>query len=131
MKKIVEILKNKNQTISCMESCTGGMLASEITNIDGSSDVFSLGLITYSNEWKEYFGVNKKIIDSKTSSAEISIDNKNALIYSSQNPISLYNKLTTLIENKKLYNNLSSSIENIPSIEDTANQILEIITKKL
>ena len=53
MKKIVEILKNKNQTISCMESCTGGMLASEITNIDGSSDVFSLGLITYSNEWKE------------------------------------------------------------------------------
>ena len=71
------------------------------------------------------------IIDSKTSSAEISIDNKNALIYSSQNPISLYNKLTTLIENKKLYNNLSSSIENIPSIEDTANQILEIITKKL
>ena len=66
MKKIVEILKNKNQTISCMESYTGGMLASEITNIDGSSDVFSLGLITYSNEWKEYFGVNKKIIDEYT-----------------------------------------------------------------
>ena len=66
MKKIVEILKNKNQTISCMESCTGGMLASEITNIDGSSDVFSLGLITYSNECKEYFGVNKKIIDEYT-----------------------------------------------------------------
>ena len=49
-----------------MESCTGGMLASEITNIDGSSDVFSLGLVTYSNEWKEYFGVNKKVIEEYT-----------------------------------------------------------------
>lgn len=66
MKKLINILKNKNQTISCMESCTGGMLASEITNIDGSSDVFSLGLVTYSNEWKEYFGVNKKVIEEYT-----------------------------------------------------------------
>lgn len=66
MKKIIEILKDKNQTIACMESCTGGMLASEITNIDGSSDVFNLGLVTYSNEWKEYFGVNKKVIEEYT-----------------------------------------------------------------
>ena len=66
MEKIIKILKSKNQTISCMESCTGGMLASEITNIDGSSDVFSLGLVTYSNEWKEYFGVNKKVIEEYT-----------------------------------------------------------------
>ena len=71
------------------------------------------------------------IVDSKSSSAEISIDNKNALIYSSQNPISLYNKLITVIENKKLYNSILSSIENIPTIEDSANQILNIITKKL
>ena len=54
MEKIIEILKEKNQTISCMESCTGGMLASQITNIDGSSDIFKLGLVTYSNNWKEY-----------------------------------------------------------------------------
>ena len=66
MKKIIEILKDKKQTIACMESCTGGMLASEITNIDGSSDVFNLGLVTYSNEWKEYFGVNKKVIEEYT-----------------------------------------------------------------
>lgn len=66
MEKIVEILKNKNQTISCMESCTGGMLASEITNIDGSSTVFNLGLVTYSNDWKEYFGVNKETIETYT-----------------------------------------------------------------
>ena len=66
MKKIIEILKDKKQTIACMESCTGGMLASEITNIDGSSDVFNLGLVTYSNEWKEYFGVNRKVIEEYT-----------------------------------------------------------------
>lgn len=66
MEKIIKILKSKSQTISCMESCTGGMLASEITNIDGSSNVFNLGLVTYSNEWKEYFGVSKKIIDEYT-----------------------------------------------------------------
>ena len=71
------------------------------------------------------------IVDSKTSSAEIIADNKNALIYNSQNPISLYNKLITLIEDKELYNSLSSSIANVPSIEYSANQLVEIITKKL
>lgn len=93
-----------------------------IHNID---DPFYIELISAWN--------NKQIpiIDSKSPSAEISIDNKNALIYNSQNPISLYNKLITLIEDKKLYNSLTSSIENIPSIEDSVNQLLEIITKKL
>ena len=54
MEKLVKILKNKNKTISVMESCTGGMFASEITNIEGASDVFKLGLVTYSNEFKEF-----------------------------------------------------------------------------
>ena len=63
MKKIVEILNSKNKTISCMESCTGGMIANQITNIEGSSNVFKLGLVTYSNEFKEYFGVSKDVID--------------------------------------------------------------------
>ncbi|ADK30031.1 glycosyltransferase [Brachyspira pilosicoli] len=71
------------------------------------------------------------IIDSKSPSAEITTDNKNALIYNSQNPISLCNKLITLIEDKELYDSLSSSIENIPSIEYSANQLVEIITKQL
>ena len=62
MKKIIDILKEKNKTISCMESCTGGFLANEITNVEGASNVFKLGLVTYSNEFKEYFGVSKKII---------------------------------------------------------------------
>ncbi len=66
MEFLVNLLKNKNKTISTMESCTGGLLASEITNINGSSDIFKLGLVTYSNEYKEYFGVSKKIIDEYT-----------------------------------------------------------------
>ena len=66
MEKLVELLKNKKQTISSMESCTGGLFANEITNIDGSSNVFKLGLVTYSNEYKEYFGVSKKIIEEYT-----------------------------------------------------------------
>ncbi len=66
MEKLVNLLKSKNKTISSMESCTGGFFASEITNINGSSEVFKLGLITYSNEYKEYFGVSKQTIKEYT-----------------------------------------------------------------
>ena len=66
MEKLVKLLKNKNKTISSMESCTGGLLASEITNINGASDIFKLGLVTYCNEYKEYFGVSKETINEYT-----------------------------------------------------------------
>lgn len=66
MKKLVNLLINNSQTISSMESCTGGLFASEITNINGSSNVFKLGLVTYSNEFKEYFGVSKETINEYT-----------------------------------------------------------------
>lgn len=66
MEKLVNLLKNKNQTISLMESCTGGFFASELTNVNGSSDVFKLGLVTYSNEYKLYFGVSRQTIDEYT-----------------------------------------------------------------
>lgn len=61
-KKIVLELINKNKQISFMESCTGGLLASEITNIEGSSKVLKVSLITYSNEFKSFFGINEKTI---------------------------------------------------------------------
>lgn len=60
--KIVKKLKNENNTISFMESCTGGFLANCITNISGSSDVLKMSLITYSNKYKIYFGVDEQII---------------------------------------------------------------------
>lgn len=63
MKEIVDFLIEKKLTISTMESCTGGLLASTITNVEGASDVFSFGVVTYSNEYKIKFGVSKEIID--------------------------------------------------------------------
>ena len=62
-KKIVYILQKKKLKISFAESCSGGMLASAITNVSGSSKVFNLGLITYSNDAKiKILKVPKKII---------------------------------------------------------------------
>jgi len=49
-----------------MESCTGGFLASEITNVSGSSEVFHLGLVTYQNEEKIRFGVSDQTIEMYT-----------------------------------------------------------------
>ena len=50
--KIVKLLNKKNLKISFAESCTGGLLSSYITSVSGSSKVFNLGLVTYSNESK-------------------------------------------------------------------------------
>ena len=66
MENLVNLFKKKNQTISSMESCTGGFLANEITNISGASDVLKVSAVTYSNEYKIKFGVDKNIIDKYT-----------------------------------------------------------------
>ena len=50
--KIVALLKRKNFKVSFAESCTGGLLSSAITSVNGSSKVFSMGLVTYSNQAK-------------------------------------------------------------------------------
>ena len=50
--KIVNLLTKKKLNVSFAESCTGGLLASSITSISGSSKVFTLGLVTYSNNAK-------------------------------------------------------------------------------
>lgn len=50
--KVVKILIKKKLTISFAESCTGGMVSSAITSISGSSKVFTLGLVVYSNKSK-------------------------------------------------------------------------------
>lgn len=60
---IVNTLIEKNKTISTMESCTGGALASAITCISNSSMVFHFGAVTYSNEYKVKMGVDESIID--------------------------------------------------------------------
>ena len=63
MKNLVKILTKKRLKIAFAESCTGGMLASEITSVSGASSVFDIGLVTYSNQAKiTVLKVNKSII---------------------------------------------------------------------
>ena len=63
MNSIVKKLNKKGLKISFAESCTGGLLASEITSVSGASKVFGLGLVTYSNQAKiSVLKVNKNII---------------------------------------------------------------------
>jgi nicotinamide-nucleotide amidase len=63
MRSLVKILIKKKLKVSFAESCTGGLLASSITSISGASQIFNLGLITYSNQAKiKFLKVNKNII---------------------------------------------------------------------
>ena len=50
--KVFKLLSKKRLKISFAESCTGGLLSSSITSISGSSKVFTVGLVTYSNQAK-------------------------------------------------------------------------------
>ena len=63
MKSVISILTKKKLKISFAESCTGGLLASSITSISGASNVFNLGLVTYSNQAKiKVLKIDKNII---------------------------------------------------------------------
>ena len=62
-KKLVSLLRKKNLKLATAESCTGGMLSSSITSVSGSSKIFIMGLVTYSNKSKNLLlKVPKQII---------------------------------------------------------------------
>lgn len=63
---IVKKLINNNETISSMESCTAGYLATTLTNVEGSSSVLKYSAITYSNEFKIKMGVSEEVINKYT-----------------------------------------------------------------
>ena len=63
LSKIIAKLSDSNKTISTMESCTGGALASLITDVSGASAVFKYGAVTYANEYKIKMGVSSEVID--------------------------------------------------------------------
>ncbi|WOH39317.1 CinA family nicotinamide mononucleotide deamidase-related protein [Thalassotalea fonticola] len=50
---VVKLLKQNGKTITTAESCTGGMIAAQLTGVAGCSDVFEAGFVTYSNRMKE------------------------------------------------------------------------------
>ena len=62
-KKIISLLKRKKLKLAIAESCTGGMLSSAITSVSGASKVFTMSLITYSNQAKiSILKVPRKVI---------------------------------------------------------------------
>ena len=62
-KEIVERLIEKGITVATAESCTGGMIASAITDVSGSSSIFGYGVVTYSNEAKvKILGVREETL---------------------------------------------------------------------
>ena len=63
MEEIIKILTLRKENISTMESATGGYIANAITNVEGASEVFSFGAVTYSNFYKIKFGVDKNLIE--------------------------------------------------------------------
>ncbi len=60
---VVSLLSSQNKTVATAESCTGGLLASQITDISGASKVFEMGAVTYANRIKELIlGVSEKTL---------------------------------------------------------------------
>lgn len=62
-RKIVKELTKRRETLSTMESCTGGGVANAITSIEGASEVLKYSAVTYSNEYKIKMGVSADVID--------------------------------------------------------------------
>jgi len=64
LEKISLKLKDKKLTIATAESCTGGLIAHNLTNISGSSDYFERGVVSYSNKSKmELLAVSKETLE--------------------------------------------------------------------
>ena len=62
LEDIVKFLIKENITIATMESCTGGLLASMITDIEGASAILKFSAVTYASEYKTYMGVKEETI---------------------------------------------------------------------
>lgn len=60
---VIDQLRARGQTVATAESCTGGELASRLTNVSGASAVFGHGFVTYANEAKaKHLGVDMALI---------------------------------------------------------------------
>ena len=60
VENVVKLLVQRGLTVATAESCTGGLIAALITSVPGASDVFGLGICTYSNNMKcKFLGVQE------------------------------------------------------------------------
>lgn len=63
IEKVIQHLREQKQTLTFAESCTGGLLSSQVTSLPGVSDVFMGSVVTYSNRMKrEILGVNPSVL---------------------------------------------------------------------
>lgn len=138
MKNIVAELKKRHLHIGVMESCTGGAIASAITNIAGSSDVFGEGLVTYSNEAKIKYGVSKDTIN-KRSVFSFEVANEMARCVSGDIGVGvtgeLPGKVYFSIRNKLKIKNYELRIEKQKSRaemkEEVVNEVIHMVLKSL
>jgi len=64
MIKLQKLLRDNNKTITSAESCTGGLIAYNITKVSGSSDIFNGAIVSYSNKIKnQELNVKKKTLE--------------------------------------------------------------------
>ena len=64
LQQIADKLIAAGKSVSCAESCTGGLLAAEFTRLSGSSAWFNMSWVTYSNEAKQrLLGVSPQTLD--------------------------------------------------------------------
>jgi nicotinamide-nucleotide amidase len=69
-----ELLRQRGETVSVAESCTGGLLAERLTSVPGSSDYFEAGLVTYTRRQKaELLGVTTDPLVSKETAEAMAI----------------------------------------------------------
>jgi len=62
-KSVVDLLAANDLTVTCAESCTGGLLSARLVNVPGVSELYKVGMITYSNKAKRRFlGVKKSTL---------------------------------------------------------------------
>lgn len=88
--EIVGMLNEKKLTISAMESCTGGAIANEITNISGASEVLHESYVTYCNSAKVKHGVSAEVISKYTVySAEVALEMAKAVMKLSNSDIGI------------------------------------------
>lgn len=149
MQEIIKELTNNHQTIATMESCTGGALASEITNYPGASEILKFSAVTYSNEYKIKMGVDKNIIDKySVYSPETAVSMSKAISnfanadygigitgkFNAQDPHNLkgaYNIIFVNIYKKSTNENFPLTIkaQDVPRMQNKTLVIAKIITK--
>ena len=104
LEDIVHYLIKNHISISTMESCTGGLLASLITDIPDASTILKFSAVTYSTEYKIKMGVPKEVIDKYTVySQEVSIEMAKAIskFTDSDLGVGITGRLVSNLEEKK------------------------------